>query len=275
MTTDDRAVAQTEPQSVDTWIDVARRTHDDLADIVVKLDEQALARTSGSRLWDVAQVLGHLGSQAEIGAASFDAALGKREPPGPDFNPEVWARWDGLGHRQKAVGFLRESDALVRRYEELDQATRTSLRVDLGFLPAPVDVATVVSMRVNEVVLHTWDVKVVDDSDATLFPPAAGLLVARTDALIGYLGHADAIGDRAVTIAVHTTDPSQSFGLEIADSVRITDSLTAVDAELTIPAEAWLRLVAGRLAPEHTPAGVTMSGDAIDLDDLRRVFPGY
>jgi len=225
MTTDDRAVAQTEPQSVDTWIDVARRTHDDLADIVVKLDEQALARTSGSRLWDVAQVLGHLGSQAEIGAASFDAALGKREPPGPDFNPEVWARWDGLGHRQKAVGFLRESDALVRRYEELDQATRTSLRVDLGFLPAPVDVATVVSMRVNEVVLHTWDVKVVDDSDATLFPPAAGLLVARTDALIGYLGHADAIGDRARAQRLGRLAKHLALPL-LADSAATSDTTT-------------------------------------------------
>jgi uncharacterized protein (TIGR03083 family) len=275
MTTDDRAVEPTEPQSVDTWIAVARRTHDDLADIVVKLDEKALARTSGSREWDVAQVLGHLGSQAEIGAASFDAARGHREPPGPDFNPEVWARWDALGQREKADGFLRESDALVRRYEELDRATRTSLRVDLGFLPAPVDVATVVSMRVNEVALHAWDVKVVDDSKATVFPPAAGLLIARTDALIGFLGHADAIGDRAVTIAVHTTDPNHSFGLEIADSVRLTDHPTAADAELTIPAEAWLRLVAGRLGPEHTPAGVTMTGDGIGLDDLRRVFPGY
>ena len=41
-----------------------------------------------------------------------------------------------------------------------------------------------------------------------------------------------------------------------------------------MPAEAFIRLIAGRLAPEHTPHGVTVDG-AISLDDLRKVFPGY
>lgn len=43
---------------------------------------------------------------------------------------------------------------------------------------------------------------------------------------------------------------------------------------LTRPAEALLRLVAGRLAPPHTPDEVRLRG-AADLDLLRRVFPGY
>jgi hypothetical protein len=46
------------------------------------------------------------------------------------------------------------------------------------------------------------------------------------------------------------------------------------DAVLTAPAEWWLRLVAGRHAPEHTPATVTLTG-GITLDDLRRLFPGF
>ena len=46
------------------------------------------------------------------------------------------------------------------------------------------------------------------------------------------------------------------------------------DATLEIPAESWLRLVAGRLAPEHTPAGVSATG-AVTLDQLRQIFPGF
>jgi hypothetical protein len=43
---------------------------------------------------------------------------------------------------------------------------------------------------------------------------------------------------------------------------------------VTAPAEAWVRLVAGRLGPEYTPASVSVTG-SVGLDDLRRVFPGY
>jgi hypothetical protein len=41
-----------------------------------------------------------------------------------------------------------------------------------------------------------------------------------------------------------------------------------------MPAEALVRLTAGRLSPERTPAGVTSEG-ALTVDDLRSVFPGY
>ena len=42
-------------------------------------------------------------------------------------------------------------------------------------------------------------------------------------------------------------------------------------ADLTLPAEAFVRLVYGRLDPDHTPA---FEGDPADLDTLRRTFPG-
>jgi uncharacterized protein (TIGR03083 family) len=261
--------------SADTWIEVARRGHDDLAGEVSRLNDEALARTSGSRNWDVAQVLGHLGSQAEIGAAALQAALGERAPLEPDFNPQVWARWNALGGREKADGFLEHSDALTRRYEELDPETRASLRIDLGFLPRPADLATVISLRLNELALHAWDVKVANDPAATLLAPAASLLIDRFGALIGFIGHADALGSRAATIAVETTEPQRSFGIDISDAVRLVDQPAAAAAKLSLPAEAWLRLIAGRLRSEHTPPGVKIAGEGIELDDLRRVFPGY
>jgi uncharacterized protein (TIGR03083 family) len=261
--------------AADTAIDVARRTHDDLVDVVGKLDDEGLARPSGSRDWDVAQVLGHLGSQAEIGMASLDAALGTGAAPGADDNQQVWARWNALSRQAKADGFLRLGEAWVRRHEELDNATRGSLRVGLDYLPQPVDVATLVSLRLNEMMLHAWDVKVAEDDGAALFPPAVELLIDRSGALLRYIGHADAIADRPVTVAVTTTDPSRTFGLQIGDSAQLVDRPASPQASLKLPAEAWIRLVAGRLAPEHTPAAVSMTGGAVGLDDLRRVFPGY
>ena len=43
---------------------------------------------------------------------------------------------------------------------------------------------------------------------------------------------------------------------------------------MRIPAEAFVRLTAGRLVPERTPDGVTVDG-VISLDELRKAFSGY
>lgn len=264
----------TDASPADVWIEVARRGHEDLAGVVRRLDEEQLARQSACREWDVSQVLGHLGSAAEIGVATIDAALQGREPPGPEFNPTVWARWDALDRPAKAHGFLRSGDELIGRYEALDPISRVGLRVKLFFLPDPVDLATLISFRLSELTYHGWDVKVSFDSAATLFPPATGLLVDRLGSMVGFFGQADALDGRAATIAVETTDPSRTFGLEISDSVRLVDRPPDAKATLRMPAEAWLRLAVGRLAPDRTPKTVTLMGDGLDLDDLRRVFPG-
>jgi hypothetical protein len=42
------------------------------------------------------------------------------------------------------------------------------------------------------------------------------------------------------------------------------------EPDLEIPAEGLIRLVYGRLDPDHTPP----IGGSADLDALRRVFPG-
>jgi hypothetical protein len=44
-------------------------------------------------------------------------------------------------------------------------------------------------------------------------------------------------------------------------------------AAVRMPASALVRLAYGRLDPEHTPP--TVETDEIDLDTLRRIFPGF
>ncbi len=44
------------------------------------------------------------------------------------------------------------------------------------------------------------------------------------------------------------------------------------EPDLELPADALIRLVAGRLDPDHTPAGIV---GASHLDELRQVFPGF
>lgn len=259
----------------DLTIKALRTGNDELAALVGGFSAEDLTRPSGASEWDISQVLSHLGSGAEIGLAVLEGALNGTGNPGGEFNQSVWARWDAMSPAERAEGFLAANETLVRRYEGLDAAAREELRIDLGFLPAPVDVATAGGLRLSEFAHHAWDVKAGFDPTAALAPEATELLLDQTAMLIGFLGKPAALDGRQVTLAVHVTSPDRSFGLGLHDAAALLDTPAEPDAVLTAPAEWWLRAVTGRHAPHHTPATVGLTGDAITLDDLRRVFPGF
>jgi uncharacterized protein (TIGR03083 family) len=259
----------------DQTIAALRSGHDDLAARVRAMRPDDLTGPSGAGEWDISQVISHLGSGAEIGLATLDAALGRAGAPDGDFNKGVWARWDAMTPAERAEGFPRADEELVDRYESLDAATRSDLRIDLGFLPQPVDVATAAGFRLMEFALHAWDVEVGSDPGATVAPEAVPLLLDRLGSLLGFVARPDALAGRRATLAVTLTDPDRSFGLDLGDTVTLTDTPARPDGVLRAPAEAWVRLATGRLAPEHTPATVTLTGGPFDLNDLRRVFPGF
>jgi hypothetical protein len=75
-------------------------------------------------------------------------------------------------------------------------------------------------------------------------------------------------------VVIHTTAPERDYAIAIGgDSVSLAPAGGAAPAtpDLVLPAEAFIRLVYGRLDPDHTPSGVD-EGDT--LDALRATFPG-
>ncbi|HUZ27480.1 MAG TPA: hypothetical protein VMV07_27330 [Streptosporangiaceae bacterium] len=83
--------------------------------------------------------------------------------------------------------------------------------------------------------------------------------------------------DNPFSVRILTTHPDRDYLLATADTVSRTGwpegGNDGPAAEVTMPAEALLRLAYGRLAPEYTQA--TVSGDPADLNKLRAVFPGF
>ena len=68
-------------------------------------------------------------------------------------------------------------------------------------------------------------------------------------------------------------DPERDFALRFsADGVELRAGEPGQQPDLELPAEAFARLVYGRLDAAHTPA---FTGDAALLDSLRAVFPGF
>jgi len=111
------------------------------------------------------------------------------------------------------------------------------------------------------------------DSGATVDADAVTLLIDTLPDLVGLVAKPGGLTRR---IQVSTHAPDREFLLDIApDSSQLTATgapgAGADGDELRLPAEAFLRLVYGRLDPEHVPPGV---GEDANLDVLRPVFPG-
>jgi uncharacterized protein (TIGR03083 family) len=249
-----------------------RTLHDELAALVETLTEAQLAGPSGASEWTVAQVLSHLGSGSEIALATYQAALTGTPEPGSEFNQGVWDRWNAMDPRDQATGFLEHDAKLVEAVEALTPEQRESLQIKLGFLPSALGVATFAGMRLNEVALHSWDVRVALDPKAALSEESADVLVEQFSGelgfLLGFLGKADALAEPAV-VDVH------GHGLVVSSSVSLSSAADdQATADFAGPLEAFVRLIGGRLTPAHTPADVSVSGN-VGLDDLRRVFPGF
>jgi uncharacterized protein (TIGR03083 family) len=260
--------------NADTVIAALRSGYDSLASLVSGLSDDDLAGPSGASEWDISQVLSHLGSGAEINEATLQAAIDGKPYPGLEFARSVWGRWDALGRRQRADGFLRVNPALLDLYDSL--AARDDLRIDMGFLPAPVDLATAGQLRLSEFTLHSWDVRVGFDPGATLAPEATALIAPAIGGMVGFLAKPEPLGGRQAVIRVTTSAPDLVLALRLGDQISIGDvgHPEQADGTLALPAEAWVRLVTGRLGPQYTPAGISAAGTA-DLDLLRQVFPGF
>ena len=250
-----------------------RSEHDTLASTVPGLSAEQLTSPSGASEWTVADVLSHLGSGAEIGLAGFRAALGEAEPPGPDFNQSVWDRWNALSPQEQAAGWLESDNALVAAFEAVPEERHEDLKVDLGFLPEPLPFASFLAMRLNEVVQHGWDVRAGLDPAAALDGPTAELLALHLSEgvsfLLGFIGKPAEAGEPAV-LEIDGTP----YRIVVDEQVRLTAEAAPGTASFAGPLESVLRLVAGRLTPKYTPAGVTVTGN-ITLDELRAVFPGF
>jgi uncharacterized protein (TIGR03083 family) len=261
--------------SPDAVIAALRTEHDGLTLMVSTFGEDDLARPSGAAEWDISQVLSHLGSGAEITRLTLQAALGDGKSPGREDMEAIWDTWNGMTRRQRADGYVRASETLTALYESLDADTRANLRIDVGFLPASVDVATAGRLRLSELALHAWDVRAGFDEHATLTPESTAQLLHGAPDMLGWLGKPEPLGGEHAVIAVTTSEPTSVFALNLADRISTDFNVPdQPDGTLTLPAESWLRLVAGRLAPSHTPEDVVATG-AANLTLLREVFPGF
>ena len=248
---------------------ILRDSHERLAGLVRPLTPEQLRAQSYDQDWTVAQVLSHLGSGAEIGLLTLDAALAEGGQLDRDAFPPIWDAWNGKSPDDQAADALAWDERQVSRLEQFTDEELAALRLE--FFGRQLDAAGLVRMRLGEHAVHTWDVAVTFDPAAVVAPDAVPELFGHIGPLLGFV--AKPAGDQ-FRVRVRTTDPELDYLLTVADPVTLSDWVpgTTVDGEVRLPAEAFLRLLYGRLDPGHTPAH---AAEGIDLDRLRAVFPGF
>jgi uncharacterized protein (TIGR03083 family) len=245
--------------------------------MVGRLTPEQLRGPSYAPGWTIAQVLSHLGSQAEISQQSLAAALAGREPFGLDGFKSIWAVWNARDCDQQAVECLVYDLEHVRRLEQLSDEQLAGIR--LKFIGMEFDAVGVAWLRLGEHALHSWDVAVSLDPAAVVAPQSVALLVDRIPQVAARTGKPRG---EPFAVGIATTGPEREFLLDVGEAVSMSvlppgPAVTAAGGgipRIRMPAEALLRLVYGRLDPDHTPPVESLSG-TIDLDILRKTFPGF
>jgi uncharacterized protein (TIGR03083 family) len=257
--------------SLDEVLTALRSSQDRLVATLAPLTGEQISGPSYDDDWTLAQVCSHLGSQSEIFAMFIDAGVRHEPAPGTEQFQPVWDTWNAKSAEEQARDAVAAERALLERVEELPPDERERWRLDL--FGSEQSLAGLLRMRLAEHSLHTWDVRVMADDSELLPDEATELIVDNLQGLVELVGKG---APSPVAVQVSTTAPERTFLLRLTDesAALSSDSAPSTEpaAQLRLPSEAFVRLVYGRLDPDHTPDSV--ESDGIDLDTLRTAFPG-
>lgn len=249
-------------------IHVLRTSHDRFASLAAGLDAEQVTQQSYDDEWTIADVASHLGSGAEIFTAMATAVVAGEPVPGNESFPPIWDRWNATPPADQVRNAVRADELFVGLLEGLSPEQRAAFSMELFGMPA--DLERLASMRLGEHALHTWDIAVALDPSAVV--PADAVDVLSTSVL-GMLGFFIKPVENGGIVTITTTDPAAEHSFDLAAPAVLDGPPSEPRASVSMPAEAFLRLVYGRLDAEHTPAGV--EADEATLTALRTAFPGF
>lgn len=183
----------------------------------------------------------------------------------------MWERWNAKTPAGQAADALVADRGFLDQIAALDEAAIRNWRLDL--FGGEQDLSGLLRFRLSEHALHTWDIAVMADPSATVSADATSLLIDTVDQLVPYVAKAN--GD-TFGIVVKTFDPERNLAVVSsgdAVALRAEHELEGAPTDtVSLAAEAFIRLLYGRLDPAHTPEVSAAQGT---LDVLRRTFPGF
>ena len=247
------------------WISAVTASHQRLVAVLSDLDGAGAERQSYASEWTIADVASHLGSQAEIFGLFLAAGrAGEQAPDSEVFGP-IWDRWNALSPTEQVSQSIAANSEFVQQLQQISEADTAGF--SLSMFGRDFDLAGVLGMRLGEHAVHAWDIEVALNPAATLAPDAVQLLIDTVDQVAARSKPVEHVEP----VAIDTGEPERHWLLTAYPAVNLAARTEPASAALQLPAEAFIRLVYGRLDPDHSPVEVV---EDHRLVELRRVFPG-
>jgi uncharacterized protein (TIGR03083 family) len=228
-----------------------RRAHERLARRVATFGPDECRRPSFCAEWNVAQVLSHMGSQAQILSMVVDAGLHGQDPPTAEAFPAIWNAWNAKTPEDQVRDGVALNGQILDQLDGLSSQELETLQFPM--FGRQIAMPTLLRMRLSEVSLHGWDVEVAFDPSARIPEDAVELII---DGLGETAARAGKPSERPATIDVTTNHPRRDLvlmtgGVSLqpapSEASLQSDTATPADGSLELPAELLVRLVAGRL----------------------------
>ncbi len=237
-----------------------------LRTLVEGLDESQYVASAHPSEWTVADTMSHLGSGAVIMKRRFDDVIAGKETP-PEFNQSVWAVWNAKTPHAQVTDALGADKALLERILVMTPEERDDFGFNLG--PIALDFTGAVSLRLNEHVLHVWDIEEAFNKAATLQRDAVPFVLDNLELVIKFTSKTTGSGD---VLRIRTTEPQRELVLTLGKAVvPLEEGETTYDPRhKAMPAESVIRRHYGGLDAANTPA----AAESEHLESLRIVFPG-
>jgi uncharacterized protein (TIGR03083 family) len=258
--------------------DLSRAEYEGLVGYLEQLPDEAWTEQSACSDWQVYQAVSHIGSQPAIHVGMIQAGLRGAPPQTNEDRQAIWGRFDAMAPLEVLPAFKANNDAFVALVDSLSETELGGSMPWIGGRTAPV--AEVLASRLNEQVLHVWDVKWARDKGVRLTAAAVPDLLALNLTpfrLGGMAKPAQAPGLVGKTIQFVLSDPDGAVALKVAeDGVQATPGkVESADLTAELSSEELVRLVWGRYdVAEGVRSGRLRLSDPSLADALQALFPG-
>ncbi|HEY7060567.1 MAG TPA: maleylpyruvate isomerase family mycothiol-dependent enzyme [Chloroflexota bacterium] len=228
--------------------------------------------------WSRRDVMSHITESPERFYLQVQAGL---DGPGPrEFSPEERnarrLQVKEMPPAEMLAELERRLQVLLGDLEARDEAalTRPCVQVAPGRVVTP---AQVVTLRLNELLLHHWDLRAPSEPRATLDPESAALVADYVLANAARMAKADALQGLDATFRCETSGPGGgpvTIACRGGQCEMTRGAAGQADVTLRLPLETLLRFVWGRVALQTALADGTIQvdGDEDKVLALGRVF---
>ena len=242
-----------------------------------RLPAEGWTEQSACRDWQVYQVVSHIGSQPEIHAANIRAGLRGEPAQTNEQRQAIWGYFDSLKPLEVLPAFRKNNDAF---FELIDSLSDDELGRTIPWFSGPTPMAGVLASRLNEQVLHTWDILWARDNQARLTPEAVPTLLQLNLTpfrLAGLVKPDQAPRLAGETVQFRLRDTGGAVHLRLAPNGVAAAQGEAESPALTaeLPSEAFVRLLWGRYnVVAGLDSGELWLSDPSLADELQALLPG-